>query len=267
MPDAHRTLVAGVDSSTQSCKVVVCDATTGEVVRAGRAAHPEGTEVHPDRWWEAYQQATVDDLLAGVSAIAVGGQQHGMCALDEEGAVVRDALLWNDTGPPRPRATSSPSWGRRRGLSAPGPCPCPASPSPRSAGWPSTSPTTRPGSPRWSCRTTGSRAGSSSRAMPSSSTSRTGETPRAPGTSPRRTARTCRTSRSSRSAGPSGRRACCSRTTRRTAVGRRRRRAGDGRQRRRRPRSGPATGGRGRVPGHERGGVRGPPLTRARPQR
>jgi xylulokinase len=97
MADAQRTLVAGVDSSTQSCKVVVCDAATGEVVRTGRAAHPEGTEVHPDRWWEAYQQATAEDLLAGVSAIAVGGQQHGMCALDEEGTVVRDALLWNDT--------------------------------------------------------------------------------------------------------------------------------------------------------------------------
>jgi xylulokinase len=97
MAVAQRTLVAGVDSSTQSCKVVVCDAATGEVVRSGRAAHPDGSEVHPDRWWEAYQRATADDLLAGVSAIAVGGQQHGMCALDEAGAVVRDALLWNDT--------------------------------------------------------------------------------------------------------------------------------------------------------------------------
>ena len=91
------TLVAGVDSSTQSTKVVVCDAETGEVVRAGRAAHPEGTEVHPDRWWDAYQTAVGDGLLEGVAAIAVGGQQHGMCALDESGTVVREALLWNDT--------------------------------------------------------------------------------------------------------------------------------------------------------------------------
>ena len=94
---AQPALVAGVDSSTQSCKVVVCDAATGELVRAGRAPHPDGSEVHPDRWWEAYLQATTDGLLEGVSAIAVGGQQHGMCALDETGAVVRDALLWNDT--------------------------------------------------------------------------------------------------------------------------------------------------------------------------
>ncbi|WP_141774973.1 FGGY family carbohydrate kinase [Phycicoccus sp. SLBN-51] len=92
-----RTLVAGVDSSTQSTKVVVCDADTGEVVRSGRAPHPDGTEVDPQRWWDAYRTATADGLLDGVAAIAVGGQQHGMCALDEGGEVVRDALLWNDT--------------------------------------------------------------------------------------------------------------------------------------------------------------------------
>ena len=92
-----RTLVAGVDSSTQLTKVVVCDAESGEVVRTAKAPHPDGTEVHPDRWWEAYQAATTDDVLDGVSAIAVGGQQHGMVALDEADAVVRDALLWNDT--------------------------------------------------------------------------------------------------------------------------------------------------------------------------
>ena len=48
-------LVAGVDSSTQSCKVVVCDAETGEVVRSGHASHPEGTEVAPEAWWDALQ--------------------------------------------------------------------------------------------------------------------------------------------------------------------------------------------------------------------
>ena len=92
-----RTLVAGVDSSTQSTKVVVCDADTGEVLRTGRAPHPEGTETHPDRWWDAFRAATADGLLDQVAAIAVGGQQHGMCALDDRGEVVRDALLWNDT--------------------------------------------------------------------------------------------------------------------------------------------------------------------------
>ena len=97
MPDAPRTLVAGVDSSTQSTKVVVCDAATGEIVRSGRAPHPDGTEVHPARWWEAFGTASGGGLLDGVAAVSVGGQQHGMCALDESDEVVRDALLWNDT--------------------------------------------------------------------------------------------------------------------------------------------------------------------------
>ncbi len=91
-------LVAGVDTSTQSCKVVVCDAESGELVRTGAAAHPDGTEVHPDAWWTAFQQASAAaGGLDDVDAIAVGGQQHGMVCLDERGEVVRPALLWNDT--------------------------------------------------------------------------------------------------------------------------------------------------------------------------
>ena len=92
------TLVAGIDSSTQSCKVVIRDAETGELVRQGRAAHPEGTEVHPDAWWSALQQAIEEaGGLDDVAAASVGGQQHGMVVLDENGRVVRPALLWNDT--------------------------------------------------------------------------------------------------------------------------------------------------------------------------
>ncbi|WP_427173383.1 xylulokinase [Arthrobacter sp. 92] len=92
------TLVAGVDSSTQSCKVVVLDAASGTLVREGRAAHPDGTEVHPEHWWRALAEA-FDSAggLADVSALSVGGQQHGMVLLDAAGEVVRPALLWNDT--------------------------------------------------------------------------------------------------------------------------------------------------------------------------
>ena len=90
-------LVAGVDSSTQSCTIVVCDADSGEVLRTSRAAHPPGTEVPAQAWLDAFQEAAGDpDLLADVKAMAVGGQQHGMVALDEAGEPVRDALLWND---------------------------------------------------------------------------------------------------------------------------------------------------------------------------
>ncbi|MDO5697788.1 MAG: xylulokinase [Dermatophilus congolensis] len=92
------TLVAGIDSSTQSCKVLVCDADTGTVVRQGKASHPDGTEVHPEHWWRALEEAcTQAGGLADVAAVAVGGQQHGLVALDSDGAAIRPALLWNDT--------------------------------------------------------------------------------------------------------------------------------------------------------------------------
>lgn len=91
------TLVAGVDSSTQSCKVVVVDLDTGAVVRQGRAPHTEGTSIDPDVWWEALRLAAEDaGGLDDVAALSVGGQQHGMVALDTTGEVIRDALLWND---------------------------------------------------------------------------------------------------------------------------------------------------------------------------
>ena len=91
-------LVMGVDSSTQSCKVVVTDAASGAVVREGRAAHPDGTEVDPAAWWDALREAIVAaGGMDDVDAWSIGGQQHGMVALDAEGRVIRDALLWNDT--------------------------------------------------------------------------------------------------------------------------------------------------------------------------
>ncbi|MGA9871324.1 MAG: FGGY family carbohydrate kinase, partial [Rhodococcus sp. (in: high G+C Gram-positive bacteria)] len=91
-------LVAGIDSSTQSCKVFVRDADSGELVRSGRAGHPDGTEIDPARWKSALDNAIADaGGLDDVAAVAVGAQQHGMICLDESGAVVRPALLWNDT--------------------------------------------------------------------------------------------------------------------------------------------------------------------------
>ncbi len=89
--------VAGVDSSTQSTKVVVCDAATGQVLGQAQAPHPDGTEVHPDAWWSALRAATGGGLPGGVAAVGVGAQQHGLVALDDSGTVVRPALLWNDT--------------------------------------------------------------------------------------------------------------------------------------------------------------------------
>ncbi len=95
---ANRQLIAGVDSSTQSVKVVIRDAHTGELLREGRAAHPDGTEVDPAHWLSALHTAFKDaGGLDDVAAISIAGQQHGMVALDSDGDVIRPALLWNDT--------------------------------------------------------------------------------------------------------------------------------------------------------------------------
>ena len=88
-------LVAGIDSSTQSTKVLLVNADDGTVVGQASAPHPDGTECHPDRWWEALSAAG-RGLLERAEAVGVAAQQHGMVTLDENGAVVRPAMLWND---------------------------------------------------------------------------------------------------------------------------------------------------------------------------
>ena len=96
-------LVAGIDSSTQSTKVVVVDTDDGRVVASGSAPHPSTTppvsEQDPTSWWSALGAAweQCGPAVNGVEAISVAGQQHGMVALDEGGVPVHPAKLWNDT--------------------------------------------------------------------------------------------------------------------------------------------------------------------------
>jgi len=150
-------LVAGIDSSTQACKVVVRDADSGDLVRQGRAAHPDGTEVDPARWWAAAQEAIeAAGGLDDVAAVAVGAQQHGLVCLDSAGEVVRPALLWNDT-----RSASSAAdlvdelGGGRRGRTRWAWCRWRPSPPRSCVGSPTMSPTPPTAPPRCACRTTG----------------------------------------------------------------------------------------------------------------
>jgi xylulokinase len=94
-------LVAGVDSSTQSVKVEIRDADTGEILTSGRAMHPPTSpprsEQDPEAWWRAFEQAWESAAAPSVAAISVAAQQHGMVTVDAEDRVVRPAKLWNDT--------------------------------------------------------------------------------------------------------------------------------------------------------------------------
>jgi len=101
MSSAAARIVIGVDSSTQSTKALAVDVDSGSVVGQGRAAHTvsggAGRESDPRQWWDALVDALGQTGYAErAEAVAVGGQQHGLVALDERGEPVRPALLWND---------------------------------------------------------------------------------------------------------------------------------------------------------------------------
>ena len=127
----ERHLVAGIDTSTQSCTVVIRRLADGAFVAEGRAPHPATTpprsEQDPRDWWRALLAALsqVAAHLQSVAAISVGGQGHGLVMLDSANEPVRPAKLWNDTES-APDATrllerlSISDWVARIG-SAPGP--------------------------------------------------------------------------------------------------------------------------------------------------
>lgn len=94
-------IAVGIDSSTQSCKVLTVDAADGRVLSEGAAAHPDGTAVDPRVWTEALREAWLQARVAAtgdsVIGVSVAAQQHGMVALGQGNRPVFDALLWNDT--------------------------------------------------------------------------------------------------------------------------------------------------------------------------
>ncbi|WP_034271214.1 xylulokinase [Actinospica robiniae] len=94
-------VVIGVDSSTQATKALAVDVATGRVVGQGRAAHTVSggakRESDPEQWWDALTEALGQTGYADTAvAVSIGGQQHGLVALDEAGRAVHPALLWND---------------------------------------------------------------------------------------------------------------------------------------------------------------------------
>jgi xylulokinase len=105
-----RTLVLGVDSGTQSTKVLVVNTRDGSVVGEASRAYgliaglpPGAKEQHP-RTWRAAAASAIKEALknarasAGeVMAVGVSGQQHGFVPLDKQGDVIRPAKLWCDT--------------------------------------------------------------------------------------------------------------------------------------------------------------------------
>jgi len=107
---AKRNLFIGIDSGTQSTKVLVVDGRSGKVVSEASQAYglieglpPGAKEQHPHTWREATEKSIKKALKLAkaskdeVRAIGVSGQQHGFVPLDKSGEVIRPAKLWCDT--------------------------------------------------------------------------------------------------------------------------------------------------------------------------
>src|SRR5215212_8874548 len=95
-------IVLGVDSSTQSTKVLAVDVESGQVMARAQARHvvSDGLwrETDPEVWWRALGEALggLGEYAGRAEAVSVGGQQHELVVLDEAGAPLRPAPLWND---------------------------------------------------------------------------------------------------------------------------------------------------------------------------
>ena len=110
-------VVAGVDSSTQSCKVELRDLDSGRLLGRGAGPHPPAfgprSEQDPADWWRAFERAFAGAVAAAgvragdVAGLSVAAQCHGLVPLDADGTVIRPAKLWNDT-------TSAPQLNRLR---------------------------------------------------------------------------------------------------------------------------------------------------------
>ena len=100
-------LVLGLDVSTTATKAILL-ARDGTVLAVAAAEypfetpHPLWAEQDPALWWDAARK-TIKQVLAetgktgdDIAAVGAGGQMHGMVLLDEDGEVVRPAILWND---------------------------------------------------------------------------------------------------------------------------------------------------------------------------
>lgn len=95
----------GIDLGTSAMKLLLVDEKGAILNRATKEyplifPNPGWSEQEPSEWWGALL-AGVTDLVNGLDAsqvagIGIGGQMHGLVVLDENDAVIRPAILWND---------------------------------------------------------------------------------------------------------------------------------------------------------------------------
>ncbi len=97
----------GIDVSTTATKALLIDQ-QGVVVSVAASEYefqtpkPLWSEQDPALWWRAtvrsIRQLLVDSAIepGAIQGIGLTGQMHGLTLLDEQGEVLRPAILWND---------------------------------------------------------------------------------------------------------------------------------------------------------------------------
>ena len=95
----------GIDIGTSGVKVAVCD-DKGALIDTVSASltvqqpQPLWSEQDPQSWWHAVcdclDQLHTKGLTRQVESIGLSGQMHGAVLLDEQHAIIRPAILWND---------------------------------------------------------------------------------------------------------------------------------------------------------------------------
>ena len=96
-------MLLGIDVSTTSVKALLVD-NNGEIVKSSTSPltlsnpRPLWSEQNPEDWWQAAVTSitNVVDDSDDIAAIGLTGQMHGLVLLDEDGEVLRPAILWND---------------------------------------------------------------------------------------------------------------------------------------------------------------------------
>ncbi len=98
-------LFIGIDLGTSAVKLLLVDERgqiRGEVTKEYPLSFPQPgwSEQNPEDWWKAVQhgvlQLTEHVDKSAICGIGVGGQMHGLVALDAQDRVIRPAILWND---------------------------------------------------------------------------------------------------------------------------------------------------------------------------
>lgn len=96
----------GIDLGTSAVKLLLMeeDGTIKKIVNREYPIafpHPGWSEQNPYDWYEksmdGLKELIADCDRSKVAGISFGGQMHGLVALDETDAVIRPAILWNDS--------------------------------------------------------------------------------------------------------------------------------------------------------------------------